>query len=632
MQTYESKGDAMIVRKILLTFTVGLALSVDCLVAMPHEGPDPIAHWIFNPRTVAQSKVEARLGPAASIEGKHELVGQDQGLLLSGERSRVLVTDNFKNVADFLPEKSFTLSTRFSINERLEWGAVIGTFQDNGGQEKGWVLGYDARNFFIALSTKGADDGDGLMTYLKGETDYELGKYYHVVAVFDGATLQLFVDGKLDAETTVQSGEILYPEQAPLVIGAYQDDNEFFSHKGRIYDVAIYDIAAKPEWVRQEFAHLESLGQLTGMDSVDEPFGLVVPPYLQNVTPSQITIGWQTSKPASTAVRYGETVELMQSSTGVDGKMIHHVTLEDLKPNTQYFYCIESKDSAGESVVGDVLTFQTACGPESPYAFAIISDTQGNPEVAGQVAEMAWAQRPSFLIHPGDLVSTGTNDSHWTRQFFPAMAPLIGRVPIFPVLGNHEVNARNYYDYFELPDPEYYYEFQYGNAHFFMLDTNKRVDPESEQYRWLEQRLKASQSKWKFVVHHHPVYSSDENDYGNLWKTNQSTRGDSRVRVLAELYDKYHVDVVWNGHIHSYERTWPIHRNTATTAEKGTVYMVTGGGGGSLETPGPFRPFFQNNVKRGHHYCMAYINGDTLEFKAFDLEGRLFDTMKLEKR
>jgi len=101
---------------------------------------------------------------------------------------------------------------------------------------------------------------------------------------------------------------------------------------------------------------------------------------------------------------------------------------------------------------------------------------------------------------------------------------------------------------------------------------------------------------------------------------------------LAELYDKYHVDIVWNGHIHSYERTWPIHRNTATTSDKGTVYMVTGGGGGGLETPGPFRPFFQNNVKRGHHYCMAYINGDTLEFKAFDLEGRLFDSMKLEKR
>ena len=49
------------------------------------------------------------------------------------------------------------------------------------------------------------------------------------------------------------------------------------------------------------------------------------------------------------------------------------------------------------------------------------------------------------------------------------------------------------------------------------------------------------------------------------------------------------------------------------------------------ETPGPYRPFFQNNVKRGHHYCMAHVNDGVLEFKAFDLEGRLFDYMKLEK-
>ena len=40
----------------------------------------------------------------------------------------------------------------------------------------------------------------------------------------------------------------------------------------------------------------------------------------------------------------------------------------------------------------------------------------------------------------------------------------------------------------------------------------------------------------------------------------------------------------------------------------------------------------ENNVRRGHHYCMVAINGRILEFKAFDLEGRLFDRMKIEKR
>jgi hypothetical protein len=59
--------------------------------------------------------------------------------------------------------------------------------------------------------------------------------------------------------------------------------------------------------------------------------------------------------------------------------------------------------------------------------------------------------------------------------------------------------------------------------------------------------------------------------------------------------------------------------------------MVTGGGGGGLETAGPIKPYFQNNVKHGHHYCLVGINGRTLEFKAFDMEGRMFDYLKIDK-
>ena len=101
--------------------------------------------------------------------------------------------------------------------------------------------------------------------------------------------------------------------------------------------------------------------------------------------------------------------------------------------------------------------------------------------------------------------------------------------------------------------------------------------------------------------------------------------------MLTELYDRHHVDIVFNGHIHSYERTWPIRSGQAAAEGEGTIYMITGGGGGGLETPGPFRPFFQNNVRRGHHYSMVHINAGTLELKSFDLEGQLFDQMKLSK-
>ena len=98
------------------------------------------------------------------------------------------------------------------------------------------------------------------------------------------------------------------------------------------------------------------------------------------------------------------------------------------------------------------------------------------------------------------------------------------------------------------------------------------------------------------------------------------TRGDPRVRALVPLYDRHGVDIVWNGHIHSYERTWPLRGERAVGARtRAPTYMITGGGGGSLETPGPIRPWFQNHVRRGHHYCLVAVNGRTLEMKAFDL-------------
>ena len=195
-------------------------------------------------------------------------------------------------------------------------------------------------------------------------------------------------------------------------------------------------------------------------------------------------------------------------------------------------------------IESEVATFQTACKPETPFAFAVISDTQDNPAVSGPVAELAWAQRPNFLLHPGDLVSQGRMSDDWIDEFFASMHPLISRVPFYPVLGNHEQNAKNYFDYMSLPEPEYFYKFTYGNAEFFMIDSNRKVNPGSEQFKWLDKSLGESNAVWKFVCHHHPPFSSDENDYGDLWKTNRSTRGDLRVRELVPLYEKHHVDIV----------------------------------------------------------------------------------------
>ena len=610
-----------------------LSFCLAFLVAFPvlgHEGPDPLGHWTGRSDRVKEGKLMARLGPDGALSFKPRFIKDKSGesLLFEGAKAKCLLAADFKSVLKSLPREALTISAWVSVNTPREWGGVLGVIQDNGDKEKGWILGYDSSTFYFGLATAGADDGDGKMTYLKAKTKYRLGKLYHLVATYDGEKTKIYVNGKAEASTTAQSGDLLYPEAAPYVLGAYQDSNEFHPHHGRIREVNVFGQAAKAEWVAREFAHNEALAT-EKWNEVEPSFEVLVDPYLQFATKTSMTVMWHTSMEASSVVRFGPTNACRQTAEG-KASAIHEVVLKGLEPETQYFYRVESRTAAGTAYVSEPATFKTAVEEETPYAFAVISDTQGNPKVSGELAKLAWGQRPSFLLHPGDLVSTGKNRDHWLKHFFPGMRPLINHVPFYPVLGNHEQNAKHYYDYVSLPDPEYYYAFDFGNARFFMIDTNQKVDPASVQFKWLEKELSASDAKWKFVCHHHPPYSSDENDYGDLWKSNKGRHGDLRARELVPLYEKHGVDVVWNGHIHSYERTWRVLGGKAVESG-GPFYMITGGGGGGLETPAPTRPFFQNNVRRGHHYVMVHVNGGTLELKAFNLDDRLFDYHKIEK-
>ena len=136
-----------------------------------------------------------------------------------------------------------------------------------------------------------------------------------------------------------------------------------------------------------------------------------------------------------------------------------------------------------------------------------------------------------------------------------------------------------------------------------MLNSNKdqKLDSTSVQYRWLDRELAKSSSQWKIVCHHHPVYSS----WGPPTKLgiNNFQRDTANTNHLRILYDRYHVDIVWAGHIHLYERTWPIKGGKKVPSNQGTIYMITRGGGAVLEKTVEFPPFFQNIVHYEHHYA-----------------------------
>ena len=599
------------------------------ICSLVHADKLPLCSWIFEQQFINDGVLKSQNGPNIDL-GDGYLIGDCQlGQYLDfwGLSESIIIAEDIKQAKDFLPIESMTVTAWVNVVNGKDFGGIIGLFQDNGSSEQGWILGYDKSSFTFGLSTKGADDGNGKMTYLKGKTEYCKDEIYFVVASYDGKQMKLYVNGQIDAvDNNTQSGPIHYPAEGKYAIAGYRDKNENQPHEGSLHSVSVYNFVSDDEWVMQQYSQANP-----DKIAITRPKGVMVEPYLQYVTKNSITVKWETEKACIGQVVYGQTGQLGHVQAETEPCKIHEVKLIGLKAETQYFYRVESKDNTERP--SQVYTFQTAVNNNTPFAFAVFGDTQDHPEVCEVLAHYAWTQRPNFCVHVGDLVGVGKKKSEWLDEFFPGISELISRVALIPVLGNHEENARHYYNYMALPEPEYYYQYSYGNAQFFMIDSNKDLSPDSEQYKWLDIELAKSQAKWKIVCHHHPPYSSDENDFGKLWSVNKSTYGDLKTRQLTTLYDKYSVDIVWSGHIHSYERTWPIKNGQVVDGinTHGTIYMVTGGAGGHLETAGPCRNHFMNNILHGHHYCMVYINGPTLEFKAFDLDNHIFDQMTIVK-
>ena len=380
---------------------------------------------------------------------------------------------------------------------------------------------------------------------------------------------------------------------------------------------------------------------ITGLSSTDEPTinndNFKVAPYLQFATQNSMVVLWETHEEASTLIEFGESVlnsgePVLNQSRTLDGRRtMHEVVLDGLKTETNYFYRVRSEYADGTVVMSETYPFKTAVEDENAYMFALVGDSQKNndtPWAWERIANLVWPDRPKFVVHVGDLVDDGTKLTDWTEHFFPGGQILMSKTSMYTALGNHENDADFYYQYFHNPPPEYYYTFNYGNAQFFIVDTNRDVTEGSEQYTWLEWELAKSDATWKIVLHHHPPYSSEENDHGDTWKE-ASTMG-THARNLVPLYEQYGVDFNLFGHTHVYERTWPLKENLINQKE-GVVYINSGGAGGFIEDFAPTRNWFSAELQTGHHYCTFSIYDRTLVFKAIDSDGNMFDTFQMTK-
>ncbi|UCD37249.1 MAG: metallophosphoesterase [Fidelibacterota bacterium] len=336
-------------------------------------------------------------------------------------------------------------------------------------------------------------------------------------------------------------------------------------------------------------------------------------PYLQNVQQHSITIMWETSQPTLDAVEYWSSNSVKQLVSDTDSTQIHEITLVDLMEESEYWYRIVT--AAGKS---RKYSFQTAVKETSPFTFAAYGDNKSGPFNHKRVADLILAKKPNLVMHNGDLVDRGGIDKQWDKLFFGPAERMMHSIPLFPVLGNHEDHADNYYNYFSLPGNEQWYSFDFGNAHFVVLDSDEDFLEQGDQIDWLINDLENNTSDWTFAFFHHPPFTSG----GNYYRKDRIYR----QNLLHPIFERYGIDVVFNGHDHNYERIKPV---VSHDGSKPVTYIVCGNGGTPMRYTRKLN--WTAYVERVFGIVLVAIDGQKMRLQAINTHDEIIDELVLDK-
>jgi 3',5'-cyclic AMP phosphodiesterase CpdA len=340
-------------------------------------------------------------------------------------------------------------------------------------------------------------------------------------------------------------------------------------------------------------------------------------PYVQGVTASSAIICWTGKGSGVGVVEYGETPDLGRKETDTRAGRRHAVALTDLVAGSTYHYLVEGV--GGSSAAG---SFRTApVGEDSRFSLAVVGDSGSGGRGQLAVAALLGRLGPDLILHTGDVVYPAGEERHYDKRFFAPYCHLTKSVPVFPVLGNHDVRKDNGAAFLENFHPPRdnprstmrYYSFDWGGAHFVGLDSELYYDDKGDsperQKAFLEEDLAATRKRWKIAFLHRSPYGSSRHG------------GDGRVREnLEPVFAGHKVNVVLAGHDHVYERTVPI---------RGVTYVVSGGGGRRLYRVGKGKSTAFS--KSAHHAVLIHLGGGRLSLEAIEPGGTVFDRSDLEK-
>lgn len=201
------------------------------------------------------------------------------------------------------------------------------------------------------------------------------------------------------------------------------------------------------------------------------------------------------------------------------------------------------------------------------YSFGIVGDLhvgESNTSRLRNILQLARANNDEFMVLLGDLADKGDlNDFEAIDQ---ALTDEGYGQKTLVVIGNHDI-FNSGWEYYRNLYGATHYSFSVGNAQFFGLDTADGTVGE-EQSQWLEDELKRSTQKNKFIITHYLPIIPGQTTYLKLANEVEATN-------LMAMATQNGVRAWLGGHYHSY----------AVDTIEGVQYVVAGGGGGRRMPP-----------------------------------------------
>ncbi|KAL4124243.1 hypothetical protein PRIC2_010080 [Phytophthora ramorum] len=322
----------------------------------------------------------------------------------------------------------------------------------------------------------------------------------------------------------------------------------------------------------------------------------------------------------------------------------YHAIVGGLKPNKEYFYKVGSASHTKFQSAVSSFTTARKSGDDSPFTIAVYGDMGADAHaVETNKYVNSLVGKVDFIYHLGDVsyaddafLSAKTAFGFFYEQvynkFMNSMTNVMRQMAYMVLVGNHEAECHspscllsdtkldqlgNYSAYnarFRMPSNEsggvlnMWYSFEYASVHLTSISTetdypnapsnayhtHRMYGGFGDQLAWLEEDLKAAhanrdQVPWIIVGMHRPMYTIRSCDADG--RPDNSYIALDVQEAFEKLFIKYKVDLVFQAHVHAYERQYPTANGSAVmdgvseddatyTNPKAPVYVISGSAGG----------------------------------------------------